>query len=67
MVGVMEYTWKIRGSHANWQMTLTIEPADDRDALELRCWNEKDMDGLASHFEDSARLWEMYEEYEPSA
>jgi hypothetical protein len=61
----MEYNWKISGSHANWHMTLAVDPPHDGEKPDLRCWTEEDLEGLASHFRDSVQLWEMYEEYEP--
>jgi hypothetical protein len=60
----MEYTWKVSGCHANWQMTLAIDPPDNLDTTDLTCWKAADLEGLANHFQESVHLWEMYEELE---
>jgi len=64
MVCGMEYTWKISGCHANWQMTLAVEPPYDDEKPDLRVWKVADLEGLANHFQESVHLWEMYEDYE---
>ncbi len=60
----MEYTWKISGCHANWHMTLAVDPPDNSRQPDLQCWKVEDLQGLANHFQESVHLWEMYEELE---
>ncbi len=64
MVRGMERTWEISGLYATWRMSITVAPAEDEETLELVVWKEKDLESLVGHFQDSAQLWEMYEERE---
>lgn len=60
---VMQRSWEFPGGYATWRMTITLDPPEGGDNVDLKCWDwsEQKLAALIGHFEDSAALWELLE------
>jgi hypothetical protein len=54
----VEQTWNVRGSYANWTMTITTAAPEHREHVDLRYFPERAFTRLADQFVDAVNLYE---------
>jgi hypothetical protein len=55
---LMENTWQIGGTYANWTMTVTVVAPDHLDAADVAEFPVRQFDGLGRVFHDAVNLYE---------